>query len=133
MGKVPRVGVGVFVLKNGKFLIGKRINAHGEGSWSLPGGHLEFNEELEDCAKREVIEETNVNIKKIKVLTVTNDIFKKEGKHYITIFLLSDYESGDVKVMEPEKCQGWRWVSWEDIPKPMFLPLENMIKQGTTL
>ena len=75
--KFPRVGIGIFVLKDGKFLLCKRKNSHGAGHWQLPGGHLEFNEKLEDCARREVIEETGVKIKNIRSSTITNDIFKK--------------------------------------------------------
>ena len=69
MGERPKVGFGVFVMKEGKFLIGKRKNAHGEGSWSLPGGHLEFKESWEECAVREVLEEVGVK-KKILDLQV---------------------------------------------------------------
>jgi 8-oxo-dGTP diphosphatase len=56
MEKRPAVGVAAIVTKNGKVLLGKRKGAHGEGSWAFPGGHLEFNESIEDCAKREVFE-----------------------------------------------------------------------------
>ena len=88
MDKRPKVGVGVIIIKGNKVLLGKRKNSHGEGSWCFPGGHLEFNESLENCAKREVLEETGVKIKNIRFETITNDIFKDEGKHYITIFML---------------------------------------------
>jgi 8-oxo-dGTP diphosphatase len=125
----PKVGVGVFVLKDGKFLIGKRKNAHGEGTWSLPGGHLEFNESWEECAKREVMEEVGVKIKNLRFADATNDIFTKEKKHYITLFIVSHYDSGEVKLMEPEKCEEWKWVSWQELPKPLFLPMENLVKK----
>ena len=36
----PKIGVGIIVIKDGKILFGKRKNAHNEGSWSFPGGHL---------------------------------------------------------------------------------------------
>lgn len=127
--KYPKVGMGIFVFKDMKFLLGKRKNAHGAGEWALPGGHLEFNEELEDCARREVLEETGVEIKNIRFSTITNDIFKKEGKHYITIFMLSDWKSGEAKVMEPDKCEEWRWVSRNNLPEPLFLPLDNLLKK----
>lgn len=32
----PKVGVGVAIIKDGKVLLGKRKNAHGEGTWSFP-------------------------------------------------------------------------------------------------
>jgi len=126
----PKVGVGVIVLKDNKVLMGKRKNAHGEGSWSFPGGHLEFNEEPEDCAKRETLEETGIEIKNVRLGTATNDIFREEGKHYITLFMISEYDSGDVKVMEPDKCVVWEWFEWDNMPSPIFLPIENAKKNG---
>jgi len=125
----PKIGVGVIVIKDNKVLLGKRKNAHGEGSWCFPGGHLEFNEEIEDCAIREVKEETSIEIKNIRRGTFTNDIFKKEGKHYVTLFVIADYSSGKVKVMEPEKCEKWEWFKWDKLPKPLFIPIQNLLKQ----
>ncbi|MEK6901677.1 MAG: NUDIX domain-containing protein, partial [Nanoarchaeota archaeon] len=84
MNKVPQVGVGVLIVKNNKVLLGKRKNAHGEGTWCPPGGHLEFGESFEDCARRETFEETGISIKNIRFITATNDIFSEE-KHYITL------------------------------------------------
>ena len=124
----PKVGIGVFVIKDKKILMGQRINAHGDGTWSLPGGHLEFFETFEDCAKREVMEETGLNIIDVTFATATNDMFKKENKHYITIFVKSKNSEGVAKVMEPNKCLKWDWFDWANLPKPLFLPLENLIK-----
>jgi len=58
-----KVGIGVFVFKNGKFLMQKRHGAHGSNSWGVPGGHLEFGESFEATARREVLEETGLKIK----------------------------------------------------------------------
>jgi len=125
----PMIGIGVIVIKNNKVLLGKRKNSHGEGTWCFPGGHLEFNEEIEECGKREVLEETGIKIKNIKLGPFTNDIFKKEGKHYVTLFLISDYDSGKVRVMEPDKFEKWEWIEWGKLPKPLFLPIQNLLKQ----
>jgi len=125
----PKIGLGVIIIKNNKVLLGKRKNSHGEGSWCFPGGHLEFNEEIEECGKREVLEETGIKIKNIKLGPFTNDIFKKEGKHYVTLFLIADYSSGKVRVMETDKCEKWEWFEWDNLPKPPFLPIQNLLKQ----
>ena len=116
-----RVGVGVFVFKDGKFLMQKRQGSHGEGSWSLPGGHLEFGESFEETAKREVKEESNLNIKNVRFGAVTNDHFVDEHKHYVTIWMLSDWESGEVENMEPQKCTAQTWNTFDDLPEPLFL------------
>ena len=126
----PKVGIGVIVIKDNKILMGKRKNAHGDGTWSFPGGHLEFNEELEDAARREVLEETGIKIKNIRIGTFTNDIFEREGKHYITLFLISEHDSGEPEIMEPESCEKWEWIEWNDMPEPLFIPIQNLLKQN---
>jgi 8-oxo-dGTP diphosphatase len=128
----PVTGVGVIVLKEEKVLLGKRKNSHGDGCWSFPGGHLEMFETWENCAKREVMEETGLKIKNLKYASATNDIFQKEKKHYITIFIIADYDSGLISNMEPEKCSEWNWFSWNNLPAPLFHPIENLISQGFT-
>lgn len=78
-----RVGVGVLVQdpkQNGKIFAGIRKGSHGSGLLSLPGGHLEMMEEWEDCAKREVEEETGLLVEVISFLHVTNDPMPAENK-----------------------------------------------------
>ncbi len=107
MEKRPLVGVAVIVIKDNKVLLGKRKNSHGSGTWQFPGGHLEFNESIKDCARRELFEETGIKIKNIRFGPYTNDVFQKEKKHYITLFVVADYDSGVLKLKEPEKCEKW--------------------------
>ena len=124
----PKIWVGVIVHKDGKILFGKRKNAHGDGSRSFPWWHLEFWEEVFDCAKREVLEETWLTIKNLRIGPYTNDIFQEEDKHYITLFVISEYESGNLQIMEPEKCDIWEWKWKEEIPEKLFLPIQNLIQ-----
>ena len=126
----PKVGLGVIIIKDHKVLLGKRKNAHGAGSWCFPGGHLEFGESYEDCARRETAEEAGINIKNIRFVTATNDIFPEEKKHYITIYMLADHDSGEAKIMEPERQLDWQWFSWDNLPSPLFIPMQNLLKQG---
>lgn len=126
----PKVGTAVCILKDNKVLLGKRKNGFGDGTWCFPGGHLEFGEEWTECGARETLEETGINIKNISLITITNDIYKKENKHYITIFLLADYESGEVTLTEPDFFEKWQWFEWNNLPKPLIMPILNLIKQG---
>ena len=122
-----RVGVGVFIFKDGKFLMQQRQGAHGAGSWSVPGGHLEFNETFEETATREVLEETDLTITNIRFGAVTNDRFTEEGKHYVTVWMLSDWESGQAYITEPDKCIAQAWHTFDDLPSPLFLPWEQLL------
>ncbi|ETI19760.1 nudix hydrolase 1 [Cladophialophora carrionii CBS 160.54] len=163
-----------------KFILGKRLGSHGAGTLGLPGGHLEFGESFEDCAAREVMEETGLEIEDVKFLTATNDVMLSEGggaaaaaagatsdldgqnqgKHYVTIFMTARVRGGwhaqgqgqgqgqsmslgtntdtntgtnagtrtstgqstgtgqqfpEAKLLEPNKCAGWEWVSWHEL------------------
>ena len=132
MEQVPRVAVGVVVRRDGKILLGKRRGSHGEDTWALPGGHLEFKEEIEACVRREIKEETDLTVQNIHFGTLTNDIFDHEDRHYVTIFMVCDYAAGELQTMEPHKCEEWRWFGWDELPRPVFLPLENVLKTGFT-
>ena len=126
--KRPKVGVGVIIIKDGKILLGKRKGSHGAGGWSFPGGHLEFAEKVEDCARRELLEETELTVGELKVGPYTNDFFENEDKHYITLYMIGNYVSGEVKNCEPEKCEGWDWFDWDHLPTPLFAPVERLKK-----
>ncbi|MBQ4811243.1 NUDIX domain-containing protein [Pseudoalteromonas luteoviolacea] len=128
-----RVGVGVILVRDNKILLGKRIGAHGENTWATPGGHLELGESVEECAIREVLEETGLQIVEPKKVTFTNDIFEQEGKHYITLFVQAACPSGEASIMEPEKCKSWQWFALDNLPKPLFLSMQNLLKENGEL
>lgn len=128
MNKRPQIGVGVMVWKGDRLLLGKRISSHGDNSWQFPGGHLEFGETVEHCARREVMEETAISIRDIRPGGYTNDVFIDADKHYVTLFVTSEYDSGEPRVMEPDKCDQWQWFRWNDLPQPLFLPIRNFLK-----
>lgn len=119
---VVRVGVGVFVWKDGTFLMGKRRGSHGHDTWSVPGGHLEFGETVEECAIREVLEETGMHIENVRLLAVTEDVFPDDNKHYITLWVESDWASGQPTITEPDKYLDQEWKTFKTLPAPLFEP-----------
>ena len=125
----PKVGVGVIIIKDRKVLMGRRKGANGRGTWSFPGGHFEFNEEVEDCARREVMEETGIKIKNLRKGPYVNDLFRKEAKHYLTLYIIADYDSGE-EIMDSDSLEQLGWFEWDRMPRPLFLPVENLLKQG---
>ena len=128
--KHPYVGIAAIVVRNNQVLIGKRKNAHDNGVWSFPGGHLEFGESWESCIKREVEEETGLKVKQINPAVPTNDIFVEEKLHYVKLFFEVECESGEPRLAEPEKCAEWRWFKWDNLPKDLMLPIKNLLATG---
>lgn len=126
----PKVGVGVFVWKNGKFLMGKRRGSHGHDTWSIPGGHLEFGESWEDCAAREVLEETGMIVKNVQFLAATNDIFPDHNKHYTTIWVECVWKAGEPTINEPDKWIDHEWRTFKTLPTPLFEPCWKNLKKA---
>ena len=58
--------------------------------FALPGGHLEYGEEPTDCGIREVLEETNLKLKSIKLGTMVSTVMKDINRHYITLFMVAE-------------------------------------------
>ena len=115
----PRVGVGIMILKHGKVLLGKRKGSHGAGEYAFPGGHLEYMESFRACAERETTEECGIEIRNVRFLYLAN-LQKYAPKHYVHIGLVADWQSGEPKVLETEKCESWDWYDIKDLPEPLF-------------
>ena len=125
----PKVGVGVIVLSEGRVLMGKRKGSHSAGTWAFPGGHLEFGESVEECAKRELLEETGLQAKNVRRSLWTNDVMDGK-KHYVTLFMIVDEFEGKLETREPSKCEGWQWHIWEDLPEPLFSSISSLRKEN---
>lgn len=125
-----RVGVACFVWKDGQFLMGQRKGSHGADTWSVPGGHLELNESWEDAAKREVMEETSLEIQNIRFLAATNDLMLRDGKHYVSIWMQAEWKSGEPIITEPEKYLNLQWSTFKTLPTPLFEPCWQNLRQA---
>ncbi len=121
------IGVPVIVLDKTKkkILLGVRKNCYGAGTYGLPGGRLEFNEPLEKCVKRELLEETGLTAKSLKFIGAVRD-FQKDHNFIHFAFVCKEFD-GKVKLMEPEKCEGWEWFDLDNLPKNILPGHEQAI------
>ncbi len=125
----PVIGVGVLVWRDKQLLLGKRLVNGQQGCWQFPGGHLENGESVVDCARREVLEETSLKIKNLRHLGFTDKTFTIGLHQYITLLVSSDYDSGNAKVQEPDKCECWQWFDYQQLPEPLFEPITIFLSQ----
>lgn len=114
------VGTMVLILNKtkDKVLFGKRINCFSAGTYGIPGGRAHRNEKLGDTAKRELKEETGLIPNKLKYVGVVRDVYSDHTFVHFA-YLCSDYK-GEIKTMEPQKCSGWKWYSFNKLPKNTF-------------
>lgn len=120
-----RVGTAALIFRGTKVLLGKRKGSHGAGTWSFPGGHVDFGEDPIDSVRREVLEETGIKvgvIERYAPMPWVNTHFPKEGKQYVTLFFTCKDLGEDPTLMEPDKCEQWAWCDVRSLPQPLFEP-----------
>lgn len=123
----PYVGVGVLISKEKRVLLIRRSSAHGEGTWSPPGGHLEYGESPQECAIREAQEEAGVTIAHPVFRAITNDVFETEQRHYLTVWMEGTYAAGKPTVQSSRELSEIGWFPWDALPEPLFLPFEHLL------
>ena len=124
--KIVRVGTAALIFRGSQLLLGQRKGSHGAGTWSFPGGHVDFGEEPIDSVRREIMEETGLVVGDIHPygpLPYVNTHFYEEGKQYITLYFTVKYIGGEAKLMEPDKCEQWQWHPAQSLPRPLFEPI----------
>lgn len=131
MDQKPQVGTAMIITRDDKVLLMKRKRPHGKGTWSTPGGHLDFGETLEGCAARESKEEVGLDVTDIRFHSVTNDVFEEEGKHYVTIWMEGKSVLGEPHIASEDEAEEIGWYAWDALPQPLFLPLENLVKKNS--
>ena len=95
----PVVGVGAVIVKDGKVLIVKRGHEPRKGEWSLPGGRVELGETLVDALRREIREETGLEIDVGPVVEVFDRVHKSDDRveyHFVIVDYLCRCVGGEL-------------------------------------
>ena len=116
--KQPLAGVGGVVINRQRVLLVRRGAEPLKGQWSLPGGLLEVGEELAEAVRRELKEETGLDVEPLEIVAAFDRIMR-EGRRVKYHFVIIDYvcrvKGGRLRpasdVLEA------RWVRPDDLPK----------------
>lgn len=122
IGHKPIIGVGatilVFNCKN-EILLNLRSDTN---TWGIPGSSKELNETLEECAIRELKEETNISVKDLELVTVLSgeDYYFKypngdELDCVIALYKAKNYD-GDLKINDGESLK-LKFFSLDNLPE----------------
>ncbi|MFA5998768.1 MAG: NUDIX domain-containing protein [Candidatus Babeliales bacterium] len=124
--KTIKIGCEIFLIQNNAALLGKRKNCYGEGTWGLPGGHLEVGESILDCAKRELKEELGIEGLNLKLISIVDNI--DERGHYVHMSFLLQKFLGEIQCMEPDLCYEWKFFDLSSLPQDLFKPHKKIFK-----
>jgi 8-oxo-dGTP diphosphatase len=125
------VGGGVLIFnEKGEVLLKKRSkkSKNEVGFWQQLGGSIDYGEKVINAVRREIKEEAGIEIKIWGLLPHTDQILNKDKQHWLAVNYLADIKSGDVKNMEPEKCDKMFWFSFKKLPKKIGQPTRESIK-----
>ena len=107
----PLVGVGALIFRRDSILLVERGREPLKGYWSIPGGLVEPGELLVDAVKREILEETGLSIKPVKMFEVFERIMKDASGRAEYHYVLADYVckvvSGELKAGDDVSRAKW--------------------------
>ncbi len=120
----PGVGTGAVVIHQRHLLMVERAGSHGAGTWTVPGGWIEFGEDPLAGAVREVFEETGVKVEALGSPGWTSAVHPGDpAVHAITLWVRCIWVEGEPIVTEPAKCPRVEWVPFGEVmDRPLFAP-----------
>lgn len=95
-------GVRVIIFDEEKRLLMVKQFHEGREFWLLPGGGIEENENSLEAAKREILEETGLEIKVGKLLWHIEEVSKERGMRFVNVFLGEIISGTPVLGADPE-------------------------------
>ncbi len=123
------VGCGAFIINDkGELLLQLRNKAPEKEYWSIPGGRVELFETFEEAVKREVKEETGVEVEVISLLGICDHIIKNEERHWVSPSYLCKIVEGEPQILEPTKHLDMKWFALNKLPERITITTQVAIR-----
>ncbi|MGB0035477.1 MAG: NUDIX hydrolase [Candidatus Acidiferrales bacterium] len=125
----PVVGVGGVVIAGNRALLIRRGSPPLEGQWSIPGGTLEVGETLMEGVRRELAEETGIDVRVLDMIEVFERIFQDpSGRlqyHFVILDYLCEVAGGIAKA--GSDVTDVAWVAEPDLAKYTLTPTATRV------
>ena len=106
--KNPKPTVDIAATDGKRVVLVKRGRDPFKGSWVLPGGFVEYGETVEDAARREMLEETGIQVELIDVLGVYSEPNRDPRGHQISTVFVGRPLSNELKAGDDAEEAAWR-------------------------
>mgnify|MGYP001167292049 FL=1 len=121
----PIVGVGAIIFRDDQVLLIQRGKEPSLGQWSIPGGAILVGETLEEGVRREIFEETHLEVQVLTLVKVLERVFRdSDGRvvyHYVLVDFLCHYLAGELR--SDSDAQDARFVNLQDLPAYRIAPV----------
>jgi len=136
--KMEKIGIGIGIIiknKENKILMllrnddAKKADSDMrlEGTWTLPSGKVKFGETIEEAGIRKTKQECNLDVSKIKVICVQNDVNKYA--QFATFGLIAEEYSGNIKLPKTDELVKYDWFAVNDMPENTCIPTRKIIEK----
>lgn len=111
--------VRALIVKDKKILV---CRTKGREYFFLPGGHVEFAENLKEALRRELFEELGVGVNRSEFIGGVENLFSQEGirKHEISFIFLTDISTAEVN--SKENHVEFFWFGMDEFINSYFVP-----------
>lgn len=131
-----RIRIAAVVVCGSKILLVEH-QKDGKTYWLLPGGGLKFGEKIEECARREIKEETNLEIEMGRFLFLSESIAPDGSRHILNLFFLGELKGGELKVGNEIRLKSVAFHEFEsldvlEVHPPIGKLLRQILSDGIT-
>jgi ADP-ribose pyrophosphatase YjhB (NUDIX family) len=124
--RLPGVGCGAAIVRDGQILLIKRLRPPEAGCWSLPGGKVDFLERVADAVVREIGEEVGVAVALERMLGVV-ELVGLDDQHWVSPIYLARIVAGEPRLCEPEKHADIAWFSLDKPPEALSVAARDAL------
>jgi len=125
--KRPVAAVCSIITRGNLVLLGQRKGCVCDGAWAFPGGHLEGGESFEQCAARELAEETGMTARHVEYITTLNIVNYVENRHFVDIYMAVQPSPGEEPKITEDFCSEWLWCPISNLPSPLMPGTEKAL------
>jgi 8-oxo-dGTP diphosphatase len=130
---MPGVGLGIIILDGSKVLLILRnsdaqiadSDMHLEGTWTLPAGKIKYGETIFEAAKRKVLQEVNLSIDDLSIVSIADDI--NEYAAFVTLGILANSYSGVIDLGNTLEHIDYNFFDMDSLPDNLCEPSKRIL------